>query len=126
MEAIGGTLGDSMPMAFRILTTQGYDPISLRIYNQAVGAQNLETTAKQFTTESPDYDSPNYRRLGLRYVLIQSYIAEHTNEFSALGAAVAKIRAEFLANGWARAPGSGRIRNLAIAQCAATGDVDRR
>jgi len=102
MEAIGGSLGGSMPMAFRILTTQGYNPITLRAYREAVGAQYLQNEAKQFTAESPNYDSSDYRRLGLRYVLIQRDIAEHTDKFGPIGAAVAKIKAGFIASDWAQ------------------------
>ncbi len=115
IEAIGGGLSTNMPMAFRILTTQGYDPLQLRAYDQAVGAQDLLNEAKQFTTESPSYDSPDYRRLGLRYVLIHRYIAENTVNFGAFGAAVAKIRAGFMAGDWARllpAPGLYEIWQL--------------
>jgi hypothetical protein len=108
IEALGGGLSTSMPMAFRILTTQGYDPLRLRAYEQAVGAENLQNDPKQFTAESPGYDSPDYRRLSLRYVLIHRYIAEHPADFGAFGAAIVKIRAAFMAGSWARqlaAPG---------------------
>ena len=102
MEALGGSLGASMPMAFRIQTTQGYDPLSLRSYNEAIGTQDLQNEAKQFTPGSPNYDSPDYRRLGLRFVLIHRYIAQHPQDFGGLGAAIAKIRAELSSSDWAR------------------------
>jgi hypothetical protein len=102
MEAIGGSLGGSMPMAFRILATQGYNPVTLRAYRDAVGAQYLQNEAKQFTVESPSYDSPDYRRLGLRYVLIQRDIVEHANQYGTLGDAATKIRDSFIASNWAK------------------------
>jgi hypothetical protein len=102
MEALGGSLGGNMPAAFEILTTQGYDPLRLHSYDQAIGGQYLQNETKRFTPVAPGYDSPDYRRLGLRYVLIQSYIASHTANFGDFGAAIAKIRNEFIATGSGR------------------------
>jgi hypothetical protein len=102
IEAIGGPLSADMPMAFGILTTQGYDPLKLRSYDEAVGAQVLQGDVKRFTAIAPGYDSPDYRRLGLRYVLIHSYIADHTGDFGEFGAAVADIRKKFMTGGWAQ------------------------
>jgi hypothetical protein len=99
MEALGGSLGSSMPMVFRILTTQGYNPMVLRSYDQAIGAQNLQNDAKHFTAESPNYDSADYRRLGLRYVLIERYIATNAEYFGVVGATIANIRTTFFTNG---------------------------
>ena len=107
MEAMGA-LGASMPLAFRILSTQGYSPITLAAYEQTVGVQNLQSEAKRFSVESPDYDSSIYRRLSLRYVLIPRSIAEHAEEFGQIGASVKKIRADFSESVWAHkvpAPG---------------------
>ncbi len=102
MEALGGSLGGNIPLAFGIMTTAGYDPLKLHSYDRAVGAQYLQNEPKQFTATSPGYDSPDYRRLGLRYVLIQRWIAEHIGDFGAFGAAVANVRGDLMAGGWAR------------------------
>jgi hypothetical protein len=102
MEAIGGSLGGSMPMAFRILTTQGYNPLVSGVYREAVGAQYLQNETKHFTAEAPSYNSSDYRRLSLRYVLIQRDIAAHAAQFGPLGAAAEKIRANFIASNWAQ------------------------
>jgi hypothetical protein len=102
MEAIGGELAADMPAVFHILSTEGYNPINLSAYGDAVGAQALETEAKVFTPASPDYDSPDYRRLGLRYVLVQSFIAAHAGDFGDVGAAVSQIEARLGSARWAK------------------------
>jgi hypothetical protein len=115
MEALGGSLGGNMPLAFGIMTTEGYDPLRLRSYDKAIGAQYLQNEIKQFTPVSPDYDSPDYRRLGLRYVLIHRWIAEHSGEFGAFGATIAKLRNSLTTGGWAKlldAPGTYEVWEL--------------
>jgi hypothetical protein len=103
MEALGGGLAGNMPMAFGILTTQGYDPLKLATFDHDIGAEfGLQNGAKVFTSVSPSYDSPDYRRLGLRYVLFHRYIADHTKEFGDFGAAIDRIKADFIAHDFGR------------------------
>jgi len=115
MEALGGSLAGSMPIAFGIATTQGYDPLWLRSYGDVVGVENLAAEAKRFTPAAPDYNSPVYRRLGLRYVLLHRFIIDHPWDFGETGVVTAQIRAEFVASDWAElvnAPGTYEIWRL--------------
>jgi hypothetical protein len=102
MEALGGSLGGDVPLALGIMTTQGYDPLHLRPYDEAIGAQYLQNETKRFTTVSPNYDSPDYRRLGLRYVLLQGWIVAHPDQFGELGATITTIRNGLMSGGWAQ------------------------
>ncbi|TCG09494.1 hypothetical protein BZM27_05375 [Paraburkholderia steynii] len=123
MEALGGSLGASMPMAFRVLSTQGYSPITLRSYNDLIGAQNLQSAPKQFTSVSPSYDSPAYQRLSLRYVLIDRETLTRSANFGEIGATAKRVRAGLSDSGWARpleVPGAYEIWELQNARPRAT------
>lgn len=116
MEAIAGPLGVSMPMAVSILSTQGDSPIALASYYKMVGAQNLMSYPKVFTAAAPSYNSDVYRRLSLRYVLIERHRAEHHEELSPINMAIARIRGELGKSTWARrlnTPGMYEVWELA-------------
>ncbi|WP_147426607.1 hypothetical protein [Trinickia fusca] len=115
MEALGGPLGASMPIAYRVFSTQGYSPISLSSYNHVIGAENLQSSPKQFTTLSPNYDSSAYRRLGVRYVLLYRPTLDHSGGSDAMGSEIKRIRAELSGSTWAHvldAPGAYEIWEL--------------
>ncbi len=128
MLALSGDLSSSMPMAFRILSVQGANPVRLRAYEETVGNVDAQSWVHAFGDRSPDYDADVYRMLGLRYVLFERFIIDHPHTSDELGATVAKIRAHLMASDWARrldAPGSYEVWELKNAKSRAlvlTGD----
>lgn len=102
VEAIGGGLGGSMPIAFQIMSIPGYSPISLSSYDKAVGAQNLQSAPKEFKSTSPFYDSELYRRLGLKYILISSVVLENLPKDNAMRMAAENITLKLSEAPWAQ------------------------
>jgi hypothetical protein len=97
MVALGGALGGSMPLAFRIASIAGADPLVLGPYAAVFGGKNLETHVIAFSARAPTFGSELYRLAGLRYVLLHRYIIDHASDFGAYGEATRQIRG-WLAN----------------------------
>jgi hypothetical protein len=118
VEILGGDLGGDQPLAFGLMSTQGYNPIRLRAYDDIIGGQDLQNEAKLFRPHAPSYDSADYRRLSLRYVAMHHWILAHPSAFGAAGASMSRIHDVFAASAWAKqldAPGAYEIWELANA-----------
>lgn len=97
MVALGGALGASMPLVFRIASMAGADPLVLGPYATALSGKNLETHVFTFSARAPNFGSELYRLAGLRYVLLHHYIIDHASDFGAYGEVTRQIR-EWLAS----------------------------
>ena len=132
MEALGGNLSAAMPMVFQLAAIQGYDPVLNARYAQLIGSQNLEEKPKHFTDAAPTYDGALYRRLGLRFVLLNRTILKQPEEFGAFGAVSSKLRHDLETGGYAHlvdAPGGYEVWEMRNAMPRATlisasGEVD--
>lgn len=115
IEIIGGS-GQNANMALGIANTQGYNPIVLQRYFSIFRGQHLGMTPKEFTAAAPAYDSPLYKWLGLRYVLIHDYILTNADQFGAFGAKAQSLYKDIMKSGGKEIPASGSYRIIKIPQ----------
>jgi len=92
IEALGGMLAGTMPMVYRIATTQGYNPMIPLAYAAIFGQQDLSRFAKQFTQAASGFDSDLYRQVGLRYLLLDRMIMDYPGGLGDVGTAILRIR----------------------------------
>jgi len=64
------------PMMLGIQSTQGYNPIRVKLYQQAAGAQESGGVARPFTALMPSYNSPLFNLLGVKYVVSSKSLAD--------------------------------------------------
>jgi hypothetical protein len=63
-------------MMLGIQSTQGYNPIRVKLYQQVAGAQESGGVARPFTQLMPSYNSPLFNLLGIKYVVSSKSLAE--------------------------------------------------
>jgi len=64
------------PMMLGIQSTQGYNPIRSKLYQQVAGAQESGGVARPFTPLMPSYNGPLFNLLGIKYVVSSKSLAE--------------------------------------------------
>jgi hypothetical protein len=64
------------PMMLGIQSTQGYNPIRVKLYQQVAGAQESGGVARTFTPLMPSYNGPLFNVLGIKYVVSSKSLAE--------------------------------------------------
>lgn len=79
-------------MALGFPLSQGYNPVKMRSFAAVFGAQHLGVEAKRFTEMAPSYSSAAYRWLGLRFVLLHSFIIDNADQFGSIGQSILRLR----------------------------------
>jgi len=64
------------PMMLGIQSTQGYNPIRVKLDQQVAGAQESGGVARPFTPLLPSYNAPLFNLLGIKYVVSSKSLAE--------------------------------------------------
>jgi hypothetical protein len=64
------------PMMLGIQSTQGYDPIRVKLYQEVAGAQESGGVARPFTQLMPSYNGPLFNLLGIKYVVSSKSLRE--------------------------------------------------
>jgi Bacterial membrane protein YfhO len=64
------------PMMLGIQSTQGYNPIRVKLYQQVAGAQESGGVARPFTPLLSSYNGPLFNLLGIKYVVSAKSLAE--------------------------------------------------
>ena len=98
MEALGRSLASMTALTFRINNTRGDFPLILRNYAKLFGWEEIANQPKEFNSVAPNYGAEPYRRLGLRYVLLDRWLMDHEEDNFA---ELMKIRAQLTSASWA-------------------------
>jgi hypothetical protein len=71
-----GAMWADGPMMLGIQSTQGYNPIRVKLYQQVAGAQESGGVARPFTPLMPSYNGPLFNLLGIKYLVSYKSLAE--------------------------------------------------